>query len=105
MDFFIKTENATELFSQKGAVVRYKGRTLDELNSVRILWSNGILFSSSKGRARRESPLPFLLRKENVPSDLRNVVLTNQTQPGNKLWGRIDFLVNHCGYRLLDERC
>jgi len=104
MDFLFKANDATGLSSQKGTVARYEGRTLDELNSVRILWSNGILFSSSKGRARRNSPLPFLLKKENVPLDLRNVVLTNQTQPGNKLWGRIDFLVNHRGYRLLDER-
>ena len=104
MDFFIKTKNATEPTFQKEAVVRYNGRTLDELNSVRILWSRGVLFSSSKGKARRESPLAYLQRGGDVPSHLRNVVLTKHTQLGNKLWGRVDFLVNYCDYRLLDER-
>ncbi len=91
-------------FSQKGAIVRYKGRSLDELNSVRILWSNGIKFSASKGKARRESPLSHLQKGHVAPSRLRCIVLTKQSSPGNKLWGRIDFLVNYCGYVLLDER-
>ena len=28
-------------------------------------------------------------------------VLSKQTELGNGSWGKIDFLTNHCGYRLL----
>lgn len=104
MGIFTNTDEATVPSSQSETVVRYEGRELDELDCVRILWAKGILFSGNPGRARRESPLPYLKRGEKVPSNLKFVVLTGQVAPGNKLWGRIDFLVNHCGYQLLDER-
>ena len=89
---------------QKEAITRYSGRTLDELDSVRILWSKGILFSQKKGRARNGSPIPFLRNGEEAPASLKFVVLTDQASLGNKTWGRIDFLVNHLGYYFLDER-
>ena len=104
---------------QKEATARYSGRDLNEIDSVRLLWSNGVLFSKRKGRARKFSPLSYLLRQEQwkvadpkkrsrrmveVPSTLKYVVLTNRVSLGNKLWGRVDFLVNHCGYELVDER-
>lgn len=104
MDFLIQTNNVMESDFQKEAITRYSGRTLDELNSVRILLSKGILFSQKKGRARNFSPIGYLLNGESVPAALRFVVVTDQASLGNKTWGRIDFLVNHCGYRLLDER-
>lgn len=104
MGFLFRAENVTEFSSQKRAVARYEGRTLDETKSVQILWSKGIQFSSSKGKARRQSPLHFLKNGEMVPHQFRNIVLTNHSQTGIKCWGRIDFLVKYCGYRLIDER-
>lgn len=104
MVIITNTDEATVPSSQSEAVVRYEGRDLDELNCVRILWGRGILFSGNPGRARRESPIPHLNKGKKVPSNLKFVVLTGQVALGNKLWGRIDFLVNHCGYKLLDER-
>ncbi len=90
--------------SQRGTAIRYEGRSLEELESIKILWSLGIRFSKSKGRARRESPVPYLLRNEAVPPNLKFVVLTKHAQPGNKAWGRISYLVRFRGYQLLDER-
>ena len=104
MDFLIKTNDVAVLSSQKGSVARFEGRSLDEIQSVRILWSKGIRFSRSKGRARKKSPLEFLMRDETVPRELCNVVLTKGTSLGNKCWGRIDHLVKYCGYQLRDER-
>ena len=104
LDFHIETNDVMESDFQKEAITRYSGRTLDELNSVRVLLSKGILFSQKKGRARNFSPISYLLNGELVPASLRFVVVTNQASLGNKTWGRIDFLVNHRGYCLLDER-
>ncbi len=104
MDFLIEAQDVMESDFQKEAVTRCSGRTLDELNSVRILWSKGILFSQKKGRARTYSPIYFLIDGEKTPAELRFVVLTDHASLGNKTWGRIDFLVNHLGYCLLDER-
>lgn len=104
MNFLFKTKNVMESDFQREAITRYSGRNLDELNSVRILWSKGILFSEKKGRARKDSPIPFLRNGEETPASLRFVVLTDHASLGNKTWGRIDFLVNHKNYFLLDER-
>lgn len=104
MNFFINTDDVMESDFQQEAITRYSGRTLDELDSVSILWSKGIRFSEKKGRARNDSPVPYLRKKEEVPASLRFVVLTDQARLGNKTWGRIHFLVNHLGYELLDER-
>ena len=119
MSFFIKTDDIVVPDFQKEATMRFSGRDLKEIDCVRLLWSNGVLFSKRKGRARRSSPLSFLLQQERwkmenpkkrsskiveVPSTLQYVVLTDGVSLGNKLWGRVDYLVNHRRYKFVDER-
>ncbi|MCP4438793.1 MAG: hypothetical protein GY810_07600 [Aureispira sp.] len=104
MEFFPQLKDTTEPFFKNEAVARVKGRFLSELESIKILQAHGIQFSEKKGRARKESPLAYLRSGMAVPPNLKNVVLSRKVQIGNKLWGRVDFLVNHCGYTLLDER-
>lgn len=104
MTFLLQAHNVVKPSFKNEIATRYEGRVLTEKECVQILWKNGIRFSSKKGRARNNNPLTYLENNFPVPSDLRNIVITNGCNPGNKLWGRIDFLVNHCRYQLLDER-
>ena len=36
-----------------------------------------------------------------LTGDREIVISTGTTALGNKSWGKVDFLVNHCGYRLV----
>jgi hypothetical protein len=85
------------------AVVRYEGK-FTEVQAVRILASRGVFFSKIPGKARNETPLAYLEKREEVPAGLKYVVLPKNILLGNRAWGKIDFLVNYCGYTLKDER-
>ncbi|MEM6804100.1 MAG: hypothetical protein AAF696_22035 [Bacteroidota bacterium] len=104
MDHKIKSDALVEPFIKNDATKTAKGSSHDEILSVRILHAHGILFSAKKGKARRETPIPYLLRGNPVPGELKHLVLTRGVDPGLKLWRRIDRLVNMYGYILLDER-
>lgn len=104
MDLFIQTDVAAEPSFKIEAAVTVEGKRSYERACVRILNKHGILFSAKKGRARRETPMDFLIHGWAVPVNLKHVVLVKGVHPGIKLWGRIDYLLNYCGYRLLDER-
>ena len=103
MNLYSKTPEAIEPSSKMEAVVRSKGR-FTELQAVRILASKGVLFSKIPGKARKETPIAFLEKREAVPSSLKYVVLPKDILLGNRAWGKVDFLVNYCGYSLIDER-
>ncbi|MEM7375596.1 MAG: hypothetical protein AAF587_43785 [Bacteroidota bacterium] len=104
MDIFIQTDVTVEPSFKTEATVMGEGSHSYELACINILFRHGILFSAKKGRARRDTPADFLRQGRAVPVNLKHVVLVRGLQPGIKLWGRIDFLLNYRGYKLLDER-
>lgn len=104
MDHQIKSDVLVEPFIKNDVAKTEKGTFGDELHSLRILQAHGVLFSAKKGKARRETPIPYLLRGSSVPGDLKYLVLTKGVDPGLKLWRRLDRLVKVYGYTLLDER-
>ena len=104
MDHQIKSDVLVEPFIKNDAAKTEKGTFSDELHSLRILRAHGVLFSAKKGKARRETPIPYLRKEMAVPAELKYLVLTRGVDPGLKLWRRIDRLVKVYGYTLLDER-
>ena len=107
MSIYSTTVDVAQANSQKGSAIRFEGRSLDIKTSITILWSKGVRFSKNNDKSRRTHPLDVMRKegKQVVPTAFRFVTLTKNTEPlGNKSWGRIDFLVKYCGFRLVDER-
>ena len=125
MSIYSKTADTGRACFQEKRPVRFPGRPLRVATSIYLLWQKGVRFSQINDKSRRTNPLQFMPKFDpkaigelenatfyrpsedlrNLPAAHRCVVLPKKIGPlGNKCWGRIDFLVNHCGFRFIDER-
>lgn len=92
------------------AITEVKGRNLTELEAVRTLHKKGVQFQKERRQteqgqsAKVITAMDYLEARMPVPAELKVFRLRGDVVLGNKTWGKIDFLVNHRGYTMLDQR-